>query len=240
MITITNFSKAYNKKEYVVKNLNLTVNDGDICAFVGHNGAGKTTTLKCMVGILDFSNGDILINGKSIRKDSIECKKEIAYIPDNPEIYDHLRGIEYINFIASVFKVPKEKKETLIKKYSDMFEMTNFLNQDIGSYSHGMKQKISLIAALIHEPKVLILDEPFVGLDPVSTHHLKEEMADMASKGATIIFSTHILEVAEKLCNKIAILKDGSLVYSGNMDDLIKNKSLEEIYMEIDNNVELI
>lgn len=240
MITITNFSKAYNKKEYVVKNLNLTVNDGDICAFVGHNGAGKTTTLKCMVGILDFSDGDILINGKSIRKNSIECKKEIAYIPDNPEIYDHLRGIEYINFIASVFKVPKEKKETLIKKYSDMFEMTNFLNQDIGSYSHGMKQKISLIAALIHEPKVLILDEPFVGLDPVSTHHLKEEMTDMARKGATIIFSTHILEVAEKLCNKIAILKDGSLVYSGDMDDLIKNKSLEEIYMEIDNNVELI
>ena len=240
MITITNFSKAYNKKEYVVKNLNLTVNDGDICAFVGHNGAGKTTTLKCMVGILDFSDGDILINGKSIRKNSIECKKEIAYIPDNPEIYDHLRGIEYINFIASVFKVPKEKKETLIKKYSDMFEMTNFLNQDIGSYSHGMKQKISLIAALIHEPKVLILDEPFVGLDPVSTHHLKEEMADMAKKGATIIFSTHILEVAEKLCNKIAILKDGSLIYNGNMDDLIKNKSLEEIYMEIDNNVELI
>lgn len=240
MITITNFSKAYNKKEYVVKNLNLTVNDGDICAFVGHNGAGKTTTLKCMVGILDFSDGDILINGKSIKKDSIECKKEIAYIPDNPEIYDHLRGIEYINFIASVFKVPKEKKETLIKKYSDMFEMTIFLNQDIGSYSHGMKQKISLIAALIHEPKVLILDEPFVGLDPVSTHHLKEEMADMAKKGATIIFSTHILEVAEKLCNKIAILKDGSLIYNGNMDDLIKNKSLEEIYMEIDNNVELI
>lgn len=240
MISINNFSKAYNKKEYVVKNLNLTVNNGDICAFVGHNGAGKTTTLKCMVGILDFSDGDILINGKSIKKDSIECKKGIAYIPDNPEIYDHLRGIEYINFIASVFKVPKEKKETLIKKYSDMFEMTNFLNQDIGSYSHGMKQKISLIAALIHEPKVLILDEPFVGLDPVSTHHLKEEMADMARKGATIIFSTHILEVAEKLCNKIAILKDGSLVYSGNMDDLIKNKSLEEIYMEIDNNVELI
>ena len=235
MITITNFSKAYNKKEYVVKNLNLTVNDGDICAFVGHNGAGKTTTLKCMVGILDFSDGDILINGKSIRKDSIECKKEIAYIPDNPEIYDHLWGIEYINFIASVFKVPKEKKETLIKKYSDMFEMTNFLNQDIGSYSHGMKQKISLIAALIHEPKVLILDEPFVGLDPVSTHYLKEEMKIMASKGATIIFSTHILDVAEKLCNKIAILKDGSLVYSGNMDDLVKNKSLEEIYMEIDN-----
>ena len=240
MITITNFSKAYNKKEYVVKNLNLTVNNGDICAFVGHNGAGKTTTLKCMVGILDFSDGDILINGKSIRKNSIECKKEIAYIPDNPEIYDHLRGIEYINFIASVFKVPKEKKETLIKKYSDMFEMTNFLNQDIGSYSHGMKQKISLIAALIHEPKVLILDEPFVGLDPVSSHHLKEKMTDMARKGATIIFSTHILEVAEKLCNKIAILKDGSLIYNGNMDDLIKNKSLEEIYMEIDNNVELI
>ena len=235
MISINNFSKAYNKKEYVVKNLNLTVNDGDICAFVGHNGAGKTTTLKCMVGILDFSDGDILINGKSIKKEAIFCKKEIAYIPDNPEVYDHLRGIEYLNFIASVFKVPKDKKEALIKKYGDLFEMTEFLNQEIGGYSHGMKQKISLIAALIHDPKVLILDEPFVGLDPISTHYLKEEMKSMVKSGATIIFSTHILDVAEKLCNKIAILKNGSLVYSGNMDDLVRNKSLEEIYMEIDN-----
>ena len=235
MISINNFSKAYNKKEYVVKNINLIINDGDICAFVGHNGAGKTTTLKCMAGILDFSLGDILINGKSIKKDAILCKKEIAYIPDNPEIYDHLRGIEYINFIASVFKVDKEKKETLIKKYSDLFEMTKYLNQEIGGYSHGMKQKLSLIAALVHEPKVLILDEPFVGLDPISTHYLKEEMKTMASNGATIIFSTHILDVAEKLCNKIAILKSGSLVYNGNMHDLVKNKSLEEIYMEIDN-----
>ena len=235
MISINNFSKAYNKKEYVVKNLNLTVNDGDICAFVGHNGAGKTTTLKCMVGILDFSDGDILINGKSIKKEAISCKKEIAYIPDNPEVYDHLRGIEYLNFIASVFKVPKDIKEALIKKYGDLFEMTEFLNQEIGGYSHGMKQKISLIAALIHDPKVLILDEPFVGLDPISTHYLKEEMKSMVKSGATIIFSTHILDVAEKLCNKIAILKNGSLVYSGNMDDLVRNKSLEEIYMEIDN-----
>lgn len=235
MISINNFFKAYNKKEYVVKNLNLTVNDGDICAFVGHNGAGKTTTLKCMVGILDFSDGDILINGKSIKKEAISCKKEIAYIPDNPEVYDHLRGIEYLNFIASVFKVPKDKKEALIKKYGDLFEMTEFLNQEIGGYSHGMKQKISLIAALIHDPKVLILDEPFVGLDPVSTHYLKEEMKSMVKSGATIIFSTHILDVAEKLCNKIAILKNGFLVYSGNMDDLVRNKSLEEIYMEIDN-----
>lgn len=235
MISINNFSKAYNKKEYVVKNLNLTVNDGDICAFVGHNGAGKTTTLKCMVGILDFSDGDILINGKSIKKEAISCKKEIAYIPDNPEVYDHPRGIEYLNFIASVFKVPKDKKEALIKKYGDLFEMTEFLNQEIGGYSHGMKQKISLIAALIHDPKVLILDEPFVGLDPISTHYLKEEMKSMVKSGATIIFSTHILDVAEKLCNKIAILKNGSLVYSGNMDDLVRNKSLEEIYMEIDN-----
>ena len=235
MISINNFFKAYNKKEYVVKNLNLTVNDGDICAFVGHNGAGKTTTLKCMVGILDFSDGDILINGKSIKKEAISCKKEIAYIPDNPEVYDHLRGIEYLNFIASVFKVPKDKKEALIKKYGDLFEMTEFLNQEIGGYSHGMKQKISLIAALIHDPKVLILDEPFLGLDPISTHYLKEEMKSMVKSGATIIFSTHILDVAEKLCNKIAILKNGSLVYSGNMDDLVRNKSLEEIYMEIDN-----
>lgn len=240
MIAIQNFSKAYTKKNYVVKNLNLTIADGDICAFVGHNGAGKTTTLKCLVGILDFSDGDILINGKSIKKDAINCKKEIAYIPDTPEVYEHLRGIDYINFIANVFKVPRDKKAELIKKYSEMFEMEAFLNNEISSYSHGMKQKISLIAALVHEPKVLVLDEPFTGLDPISTHNLKLEMQRIAHAGATIIFSTHILDVAEKLCNKIAILKEGTLIYSGQMNELIQNKSLEDIYMEIDTNVESI
>ncbi len=240
MIEIKSFSKSYNKKDYAVKNLNLVINDGDICAFVGHNGAGKTTTIKCLVGILEFSEGEILINGKSIKKDALTCKKEIAYIPDNPEIYDHLRGIEYINFIASVFKVPKKRKEELITKYSTMFEMQDALNQDIASYSHGMKQKISLIAALVHEPKVLILDEPFVGLDPTSTYRLKQEMHAMSKIGTTILFSTHILDVAEKLCNKIAIIKNGELVYSGGMTELIQNRSLEDIYMEIDKDVESI
>lgn len=239
MISIKNFSKSYTKNHNVVNNLNAEIDNGDICAFVGHNGAGKTTTIKCIVGILDFKDGDIFINNKSIKKDPISCKREIAYIPDNPEIYEHLKGIEYINFIASAFKVPKAKKEQLIKKYSDMFEMSAFLNQEIGGYSHGMKQKIVLIAALVHEPKVLILDEPFVGLDPASTHYLKEEMKKMASQGVTILFSTHILDVAEKLCNKILIIKNGKLIYNGSMENLTKNKSLEEIYMEIDN-VELI
>lgn len=240
MIAIENFSKTYNKKDYAIKNLNLHISDGDICAFVGHNGAGKTTTLKCLVGILDFSNGDILINNKSIKNDALACKKELAYIPDIPNLYEHIRGIDYLNFIASVFRVPTSKKIELIKKYSEMFEMNTHLNNLIGSYSHGMKQKISLIAALIHEPQVLVLDEPFTGLDPISTHNLKEEMKHLASLGRTIIFSTHILDVAEKLCNKIVILKSGTLIYNGEMTGLIQNKSLEEIYMEIDNNVESI
>lgn len=240
MIVIQNFSKTYSKNRYAVKDLNLTIDNGDICAFVGHNGAGKTTTLKCIVGILDFKEGDIFINDKSIKTASLDCKKGIAYIPDNPDIYEHLRGIDYINFIASVFKIPHQKKIELTQRYSEMFEMSQYLNQSINNYSHGMKQKISLIAALIHEPQVLILDEPFVGLDPISTHKLKEEMQRLASNGATILFSTHILDVAEKLCNKIAILKEGKLIYSGKMSELIQNKSLEEIYMEMDNNVELI
>ena len=179
-------------------------------------------------------------DSQSIKTASLDCKKEIAYIPDNPDIYEHLRGIDYINFIASVFKIPHQKKIELTQRYSEMFEMSQYLNQSISNYSHGMKQKISLIAALIHEPQVLILDEPFVGLDPISTHKLKEEMQRLASNGATILFSTHILDVAEKLCNKIAILKEGKLIYSGKMSELIQNKSLEEIYMEMDNNVELI
>ena len=240
MISIKKFSKAYTKNNYVVKNLNVELAEGDICAFVGPTGAGKTTTLKCIVGILEFKEGEILLNNKSIKKEPIACKNEIAYIPDNPNLYEHLRGIDYINFIASVYKIPQNKKIALAQKYSEMFEMTNFLNQEIGSYSHGMKQKISLIAALMHEPKILILDEPFVGLDPVSTHKLKQEMHNLATNGATTIFSTHILDVAEKLCNKIVILKEGKLIYSGEMNSLIQNKSLEEIYMEIDNNVESI
>lgn len=233
MIEIRNYTKKYGNF-VAVNNLNLVVNNGDICAFVGHNGAGKTTTIKSIVGILEFGFGDILINGKSIKNDAIACKKEMAYIPDNPDLYEHLKGIEYINFVADIYEVSNEKRNELIPKYADMFSIKDKLNNEISSYSHGMKQKIAIISALIHEPKVLVLDEPFVGLDPTSSHLLKNEMRRLASEGATIFFSTHILEVAEKLCNTVAIIKNGTLLYYGNMQDVTMNKSLEEMYVEMD------
>lgn len=236
MIKIENFTKNYGNDFLAVDNLNLTINNGDIYAFIGHNGAGKTTTIKSIVGILDFEKGDILINGKSIKNDPIACKEQIAYIPDNPDLYEHLKGIDYINFIADIYKVELSKREKLIKKYSEMFEITNNLGDEISSYSHGMKQKIAIISALVHEPKVIVMDEPFVGLDPVSTHNLKEEMKRLAKMGATIFFSTHVLDVAEKLCNKIAIIKKGKLVFDGTMEDITKNRSLEDMFMEIEEN----
>ena len=234
MIKIENYTKTYNKDFIAVNNLNLTIADGDIYAFIGHNGAGKTTTIKSIVGILDFDKGDIFINGISIVKSPIECKKQIAYIPDNPDLYEHLKGIDYINFIADMYDVDKVKRKELIIKYAEMFEIESDLGSEISSYSHGMKQKIAIISALVHEPKVLILDEPFVGLDPVSTHNLKEEMRRLASLGVTIFFSTHVLDVAEKLCNKIAIIKKGKLVYSGEMQNITKDKSLEDMFMELE------
>ncbi|MEG1149892.1 MAG: ABC transporter ATP-binding protein, partial [Bacilli bacterium] len=231
---IKNYTKKYSNEVIAVDNISLTIKDGDICAFVGHNGAGKTTTLKSVVGILDFSQGEILINGVSIKENPIKCKEMLAYIPDNPDLYEHLKGIEFINFIADIYKVDKEKRLTLIKKYADLFEMTDSLGNEISSYSHGMKQKVAIIAALIHEPSVLVLDEPFVGLDPTSTHNLKLIMNQMSSEGITIFFSTHILEVAEKLCNTIAIIKKGKIIYNGTMKELTKNKGLEEMYVEMD------
>lgn len=231
MLEFKNFRKSYDGKKDTVKDLNFTVEDGDICAFIGHNGAGKTTTLKCVAGILEITGGDILIDGKSIKKFPLQCKKILSYLPDNPDIYDHLTGIDYLNFICDIFKIKDERNE-LIKKYADMFEMTTFLGNSISTYSHGMKQKIAIISALIHSPKLLLLDEPFVGLDPVSTLKLKEILKELSKNGTTIFFSTHVLEVAEKLCNKIALIKKGELIVYGEMKKVTKDKSLEETFME--------
>ena len=230
MIIIKNFSKSYGNK-LAVNNLSLTIEDGDICAFVGPNGAGKTTTLKAIAGILDFSDGDILINGLSIKKEPIKCKEQIAYLPDNPDLYEFLKGIDYLNFISDIYGI-KDERSDIIKKYSDLFELTGFLGNTINTYSHGMKQKLSIISALIHKPKVLLLDEPFVGLDPISSHNLKEIMKELTKDGVSIFFSTHVLEVAEKLCNKVAVIKNGKLVVHDSMKKVIKDKSLEDLFME--------
>lgn len=232
MIEIKNFTKSYGNKK-VVDALSLTIEKGDLYAFVGHNGAGKTTTIKSIVGIQEFDSGDILIDGISIKKDPLKCKQVMAYIPDNPDLYEHLTGLEYLSFIADVYDMG-EKRNKYIKEYSEAFELEKNLGDLISSYSHGMKQKLAIISALIHNPKVMILDEPFVGLDPMSSHKLKEIMMNMCKDGCSIFFSTHVLEVAEKLCNKIAIIKNGKLVTSGEMKKVIKNKSLEDIFMELE------
>lgn len=232
MLEFKNFSKSYGKgNRKAVDNLNLIIEDGDIFAFVGHNGAGKTTTLKAACGILAFSEGDILIDGISIKDNPIACKQKIAYLPDNPDLYEFLKGIDYLNFICDVYNVDVNREE-LIKKYSDLFELTGFLGNTINTYSHGMKQKLAIIGSLIHEPKVLLLDEPFVGLDPESTIKLKQIMKELTKEGTCIFFSTHVLEVAEKLCNKVAVIKNGKLVISGEMKKVLKDKSLEDLFME--------
>lgn len=236
MLEIINFSKSYKNGKKAVNNISLTVKDGEIFAFIGHNGAGKTTTIKSIVGILEFEEGDILIDGVSIKKDPIKCKSEIAYIPDNPDIYESLTGIQYLNFIADIFDVSKSDRENLIKYYADKFEITNFLGDLISSYSHGMKQKLVLISALLHKPKLLVLDEPFVGLDPKASHLLKEEMKKLCNEGVAIFFSTHVLEVAEKLCDKVAIIKNGDIVSQGKMEEVKGDSSLEDIFMELIDN----
>lgn len=233
MIEIKNLTKRYGNKT-VVDNLTLTINEGDIFAFVGHNGAGKTTTIKAMIDIIEFDEGDILYDGLSIKNDPLECKKFIAYIPDSPDLYEYLKGIDYLNFIADVYKMGIERVE-LIDKYATELEIKDALGNPISSYSHGMKQKLALISALIHSPKYLILDEPFVGLDPISSFKLKEYMKTLTKNGSAIFFSTHILEVAEKLCNKVAIIKSGQLVEVGEMKKVINKKSLENIFMELEN-----
>lgn len=233
MLSIHNFSKVYKGGKKAVDNLSLEVEAGDIYGFIGHNGAGKTTTLRVVAGVLDFEEGDILINGMSIKKEGVACKKITAYIPDNPDLYEHLTGIQYLNFVGDIYSISKIEREELIKKYGDAFEMTSNLGDLLSSYSHGMKQKLALISALIRKPKLLLLDEPFVGLDPKAAHTLKTFMAELCQQGSAIFFSTHVLEVAEKLCNKIAIIKGGKLVASGNTEEVKGNQSLEELFMEL-------
>ncbi len=233
MLDIRNYTKIYGQGKKACDNVNLQIEAGDIFGFIGHNGAGKSTTIKAVVGVLDFSDGEIFIDGHSVKKEPIACKEITAYIPDNPDLYEHLTGIQYLNFIADVFKVSKTEREDRIKKYADMFEITSSLGDMISSYSHGMKQKVAIISALIHQPKLMVLDEPFVGLDPKAALTLKNIMKETCANGGAIFFSTHVLEVAQKLCNKIAIIKAGKIVASGKMDDLIGDKSLEEVFMEV-------
>lgn len=236
ILEINNFSKSYGKGKKAADSINLSIEAGDIFGFIGHNGAGKSTTIKAVVGVLEFEEGDIRIDGHSVKSEPMDCKKITAYIPDNPDIYEHLTGIQYLNFIADVFGIDSALREERIKKYADEFEITSALGDMISSYSHGMKQKVAIISALIHEPKLLVLDEPFVGLDPKATLTLKNIMHDMCQKGSAVFFSTHVLDVAQKLCNKIAIIKQGKIVASGEMDELIGNQSLEEVFMEVAEN----
>ena len=232
MFKIINVSKSYKNKK-AIENISIEVNKGEVFGFIGHNGDGKTTTIKSIVGIHNFEEGDILINSKSIKKNPIECKKDIAYIPDNPDIYEALTGIQYLNFIADIFKVRKNEREEKIKYYSEKFEINKALGDLISSYSHGMKQKLVIISALIHSPKVIILDEPFVGLDPKASFTLKEIMREFCNNGGCIFFSTHVLEVAEKICDKIGIIKGGKLISYGKTNEVVGDKSLENIFMEM-------
>lgn len=233
MLKIEHLTKTYGDKK-AVDNLNLHIKPGEIYGFIGHNGAGKTTTLKSVVGILQFDEGEILINGKSVRTAPLDCKRDIAYIPDNPDLYDFMTGIKYLNFIADIFKVSVADRQERIRKYADLFELTADLAQPIAAYSHGMKQKLAIIAAWLHQPKLIIMDEPFVGLDPKASHLLKEMMRDICDAGGAIFFSTHVLEVAEKLCDKVAIIKGGKLIRSGTMEEVKGDDSLETVFLELE------
>ncbi|MBS7340854.1 MAG: ABC transporter ATP-binding protein [Lachnospiraceae bacterium] len=233
MLEIKNLKKTYKGGKTAVANLSLSVKPGDIYGFIGHNGAGKTTTIKCVMGIHDFDEGEILVDGVSIRKDPIRCKKVLAYIPDNPDLYDYLTGIQYLNFMADIFEIPAEEREQRIREEADAFEITSALGDLISSYSHGMKQKLAIIGALIHQPRLLILDEPFVGLDPKAALVLKNMMHQLCETGSAIFFSTHVLDVAEKLCNKIAIIRQGELIAAGETEKLTGGASLESVFMEV-------
>jgi len=241
MLTINNFSKTYKGGKKAVDNISLQVESGDIFGFIGPNGAGKSTTIKSIVGVLDYEEGEILISGHSIKEEPLICKKIIAYIPDNPDLYEHLTGIQHLNFIADIFGIPAAIREEKIKKYADAFEITGNLGDLVSSYSHGMKQKLAIISALIHEPKLLVLDEPFVGLDPKASVVLKRIMHELCYSGCAIFFSTHVLDVAEKLCNKVAMINHGKLAFAGTMEDMVREKeggSLEEVYMDVVNHEE--
>lgn len=232
MLTITNLSKTYKNGKKAVDNISLEVKSGDIYGFIGHNGAGKSTTIKAIVGVHDFDNGEILIDGHNVKKEPVACKQLTAYIPDNPDLYEHLTGITYLNFIADIFGVSSSLRKERINKYADAFEITDSLTDVISSYSHGMKQKLAMISALLHEPKLLVLDEPFVGLDPKASILLRQFMKELCEKGSAIFFSTHVLEVAQKLCNKVAIIREGKIICSGTMEDITADKSLEDVFME--------
>ncbi|MBP7222657.1 MAG: ABC transporter ATP-binding protein [Sedimentibacter sp.] len=241
MLTINNFSKTYKGGKKAVDNISLQVESGDIFGFIGPNGAGKSTTIKSIVGVLDYEEGEILISGHSIKEEPLICKKIIAYIPDNPDLYEHLTGIQHLNFIADIFGIPAAIREEKIKEYADAFEITGNLGDLVSSYSHGMKQKLAIISALIHEPKLLVLDEPFVGLDPKASVILKKIMHELCYSGCAIFFSTHVLDVAEKLCNKVAMINHGKLAFAGTMEDMVREKeggSLEEVYMDVVNHEE--
>ena len=233
MVEIKGLCKSYDNKR-VVDNLDLTINDGEIYGFIGHNGAGKTTTIKCLIGILSFEKGEILIDGLSIRDKPIECKRKIAYIPDNPDLYNYMSGIDYLNFIGDVFNVANEERVKRIDKYAGIFELTDSLANPISSYSHGMRQKLAIIAAWLHEPDLIVMDEPFVGLDPKASHDLKMMMRQFCDRGGSIFFSTHVLEVAEKLCDKVAIIKQGELIKSGTMEEVKGDSSLESVFLELE------
>lgn len=232
ILEIKHYSKSYKGDVKAVDDVSLSVQSGDIYGFIGHNGAGKSTTIRAVVGVLDFTEGEILIDGHSVKDEPMECKKVTAYIPDNPDLYENMTGIQYLNFIADVFNIDVKTREARIKKYADLFELTSALGDLISSYSHGMKQKVAIISALIHEPKLLVLDEPFVGLDPKATFKLKEIMHELCSKGTAVFFSTHVLDVAEKLCNKVAIIKQGRIIQTGTMEEITKGHSLEETFLE--------
>lgn len=239
MLKIEHLTKKYGDKK-AVDDLTLHIEKGMIYGFIGHNGAGKTTTIKACCGILQYDEGEIYIDGVSIKRDPLSCKRKLAYMPDNPYLYEFLSGIKYLNFIADIFGVPQKEREERIKKYADLFELTDDLAQPISSYSHGMKQKLVIISALIHEPLLIIMDEPFVGLDPKASRILKNIMREICDNGGAIFFSTHVLEVAEKLCDRVAIIKNGKLVVSGNMDEVKGNDSLEDVFLELEGGAEYV
>lgn len=235
MLSITNLTKKYGTK-LALDNISFKIEPGQICAFIGKNGAGKTTAIKCLTGIIDFENGEIFINGKNLKNQDLECKHDIAYIPDNPDLYEFMTGIAYLNFICDVFNVSKEDRKRDIENYASILEISSALPSLISSYSHGMKQKLAIIAALVHNPKLLVLDEPFVGLDPNSTHQLKQIMKSLVKNGASVFFSTHILEVAEKLCDHVIIISNGKIIAQGEMKNVLGNSSLEQLFLELNEN----
>ena len=233
MLKIEHLTKLYGEKK-AVDDLSLHIQAGEIYGFIGHNGAGKTTTLKAVAGILQFDAGEIIVNGKSIRTQPLDCKRDMAYIPDNPDLYEYMTGIKYLNFIADIFGVDAQTRQERIRKYADLFELTADLAQPIAAYSHGMKQKLAIISAWLHDPKLIIMDEPFVGLDPKAAHTLKGMMRELCDAGGALFFSTHVLEVAEKLCDKVAIIKGGKLIRSGTMEEVKGDDSLEEVFLELE------